>query len=958
MSKQLIIAEKPSVAADLARVLGKKYGKLRKDEASGGFSNDKLIITSAVGHLLEQKKPQTKEGKSLPWKMEYLPVMPEEMELEPIAKSADRLRRVLKLARSKEVGTLVNACDAGREGELIFRNIIRYGRIRKPLLRLWMQSMTDESILEAWGQLKSDEEMQSLADAALCRAESDWLVGLNSTRALTVLQSAAGGFHVTPTGRVQTPTLAILAERQKEVLAFQPETYYEVHAEFKAKDGKYSGKWIDPGWKKDEKDSQRTRERIWDAEKAAAIAERCRGKSATVQEKKKPASIPPPLLFDLTSLQKEASNRFGFSASRTLQLAQELYERHKAFTYPRTDSKFLPNDYLSVVKGTLRTLAEGLPEYAGFARDILDNGWVRPNKRIFDSSKVSDHFAIIPTGRLVSLTGDAARIFNLVVQRFLGVFMPNAEFEDTERLSTIRTAAGEDTFITHGRVQLKAGWRALLYSAEKKKKDELCRVEPGESVGVEGVEVHEDQTRPPAAYTEATLLTAMENAGKLVEDDELASAMKERGLGTPATRASIIEGLLGQEYIARDGKNLVATRRGMDLIDLLDSIGIGALSSPELTGDWEYRLKQMEIGKLPREQFMRDIRSYTSDIVKAVRDYMSGGERPDLPVVCPSCGAKTLASSVEGVACRACSFHLRRAYAGLSLDDGQMARLIEKKELPPMDGFRSKFGKGFRAGIHLLPPPEGAKAWRTEFFFEEEKPTPQGENAKQISLGKVPVKGRETLELFESEKQWSIPEFTRKGGRRKGFSAARNILSKELSLEALLGILKEGKSELISGFVSQRTHKPFDAYLVLDETRGGLGFEFPPREKKASESRSGKRDAGTTDADRPSDQVDLSHATSHGTVQVKGKGEYELLEAEDGWHVQGLTLGKNRRPLVIAATMCGVKLDAATVIQLLTKGKSPLIKDFVSRKSGKKFEACLVLNTGSGRITYEFPPRK
>ena len=956
MSKQLIIAEKPSVAADLARVLGKKYGKLRKDEASGGFSNDKLIVTSAVGHLLEQKKPQTKDGKSLPWKMEYLPVMPEEMELEPIAKSADRLRRILKLARSKEVDSLVNACDAGREGELIFRNIVRYGRIRKPLLRLWMQSMTDEAILEAWGQLKGDEEMQSLADAALCRSESDWLVGLNSTRALTVLQSAGGGFHVTPTGRVQTPTLAILAERQKKALAFEPETYYEVHAEFKVKDGKYSGKWVDPKWKKDEKNPQLTRERIWDAERASAIVARCKGKEAAVQEKKKPVSVPPPLLFDLTSLQKEASNRFGFSASRTLQLAQELYERHKVLTYPRTDSKFLPNDYPRVAMDTLRTLAKGLTEYAGFAQDILDNNRVRPNKRIFDSSKVSDHFAIIPTGRLVSLNGDAARIFNLVVQRFLGVFMPNAEFEDTERLSTIRSSAGEDVFITHGRVQLQAGWRALLYSAEKK--DELCCVESGEKAETEDAEVHEEQTKPPAAYTEATLLTAMENAGKLVDDDELASAMKERGLGTPATRASIIEGLLTQEYIVRDGKDLVATRRGMDLIDLLNRIGLGALSSPELTGDWEYRLKQMETGKLPRAQFMRDIRGYTSDIVKAVRDYMSDGVKSNLPITCPVCDAKALSGSVDGVACKKCSFRLRRTYAGLSLDDEQMAQLISRKELPPMDGFRSKFGKGFRAGIRLLPPSEGKKTWHTEFFFEDEKPATQAESTEQTSLGRVPVKDSGALELFESEKQWSIPEFTRKGGKKKGFSVGKNILGVDLSREQLLNILKEGKSELITGFVSLRTHKPFDAYLVLDETRGGLGFEFPPREKKASVSYSRKRNVDASGERQSPVQADLSQAKSHGVVQVKGKGEHELLEAEDGWHVQGLTCGKNQRPLVIAATMCGVKLNASIVTQLLAKGKSPLIKDFVSRKSGKKFEAYLVLNTGSGRVTYEFPPRK
>ena len=948
MSKQLIIAEKPSVAADLARVLGKKYGKMAKSEAVGGFSNDRFIVTSAVGHLVEQKKPQTEEGKSLPWKMEYLPVMPQEMELEPISRSVDRLRKILKLAKSREVSSLVNACDAGREGELIFRNIIRFGGIKKPLFRLWMQSMTDESILDAWEHLKTEGEMQSLADAAMCRSEADWLVGLNSTRALAVLQSAAGGFHVTPTGRVQTPTLAILAARQKETLAFVPQTYYEVHAEFRVKGGSYVCKWVNPDFKRDDKQSTGSRERIGDARLAADIAERCKGGKADVKEVKKTVSTPAPLLFDLTSLQKEASNRFGFSASRTLQLAQECYEKHKVLTYPRTDSKFLPNDYLRVATATVHAIAEHLPEYAPFAQGILERKGIRPSKRVFDSSKVSDHFAIIPTGRFVSLSGDAARIFNLVVQRFLGVFMPNAEYEDTERTSTISSAAAKDTFITHGRVLLNPGWRALYPTSDRKKKDELCAVQKGEKATAASLEVVEDQTKPPAAYTEATLLTAMENAGKLVEDDELASAMKERGLGTPATRASIIEGLLSQEYIARDGKDLVATRRGMDLIDLLGKIGIEALSSPELTGDWEYRLKQMENGKLRRSDFMRDIRTYTEDIVRSVREYMQNGTHSDLTVACPACGQKELSSRVDSVTCRHCKFKLRRNLAGLNLSDTLMEQLLTQGELPVMDGFRSKFGKSFRAGVKLIRPTAEKRAWKTEFVFEDKEEKKQQEPAdSRRSLGMVDVQGFGKLELWESEKNWMIPTLPKKSGQG-GFSMSRTILGKEISAEQLRSILSSGKSELISGFVSQRTRKLFDAYLVLDVARGGVSFEFPPREKK------NRRDKSSA----PAATADLSQAEDLGSVSVKGKGEHRLLRTEEGWHVQGLAYGKNRRPLVIPRVMCEVELTADQVRQLLSKGKSPLIDSFVSRRSGKKFEAYLVFNATSGRVSYEFPPRK
>ena len=958
MSKQLIIAEKPSVAADLARVLGKKYGKLKKDETAGGYSNEELIITSAVGHLVEQKKPQTENGKSLPWKMEFLPIMPDTMELEPIPKSADRLRKVLKLARSKEVSLIVNACDAGREGELIFRNIIRYGKIKKPVLRLWMQSMTDDSILEAWAALKEDKDMRNLADAAVCRSESDWLVGLNSTRALTVLQSSAGGFHVTPTGRVQTPTLAILAARQKERLAFRPETYYEVHATFRTQAGSYSGRWYDTTWKKDDKQPQRTRERLWNAETAAAIAARCQGQPARVKEQRKPVSMPAPLLFDLTSLQKEASNRFGFSASRTLQIAQECYEKHKVLTYPRTDSKYLPNDYLRTVRNTVAAIGENMQEFSSFTAGILESNGIRPSKRVFDSSKVSDHFAIIPTGRFVSLSGDAAKLFTLVVQRFLGVFMPNAEFEDTERTTIITTPGAADHFLTHGRVQLKAGWRALYAATERKKKDELCAVAANEQVHTDKVEAQEEQTKPPTAYTEATLLTAMETAGKLVEDEELAYAMKERGLGTPATRASIIEGLLAQEYIARDGKDLLATRRGMDLIDLLGKIGLSALSSPELTGEWEFRLKQMESGKLKRTDFMKDIRAYTAEIVDAVREYMHQGKNPDLHIPCPACHETGLTSRVDAVSCHACKFHLRRIHAGLSLSDEQMSQLITEGQLPVIDGFRSKFGKFFRAGLRLVAPSSEKGAWKTEFYFEDKEETGGEKTAAAAnSLGEVEVKDQGRLELLENEKQWLVPEFDR-GKDKKGFSMSRTILSKELSVDVLRKVLAEGKSELIKGFVSQRTHRAFDAFLVLDAAKGDVKFEFPPREASARKGKSDKTAASKADPDTPAEAVDLTKATRHGVIKVKGKGDHELLETETGWHVEGLAYGKNRKPLVVPRSMCEVELSADVVSQLLTKGKSPLIKDFVSRKSGKKFEAYLVFNATSGRITYEFPPRQ
>jgi len=952
MSLTLIIAEKPSVATDLARVLGKQLGKFKRDDSTGSHMNDDYIITSAVGHLVEQMKPQKEDGKNLPWKMEYLPVMPKEMKLEPIARSADKLRKILRLARRKDVNLIVNACDAGREGELIFRNIIRFGKIKKPIKRLWMQSMTDDSILESWGKLIDDESMQNLSSAAVCRSESDWLVGLNSTRALTAMQSAAGGFNITPTGRVQTPTLAILARRQKEVLAFIPEAYQEVHAQFAAAAGSYDGKWFDPTWKKDVSQPLRTKDRIWNPELAIQILERCQGQQAEVKESRKPVTQAAPLLFDLTSLQKDASNRFGFSARRTLQLAQECYERHKVLTYPRTDSKFLPNDYVKIAYRTMGELSEKLDEFADIAKHILDKKLIKPSKRVFDGSKVSDHFAIIPTGRVVTLTGDVAKIYTLVVQRFLSIFLPSAEYEDTDRTSIIKHAQGEDLFHSHGRVLRNEGWKIVYRkSGGRAKKEELCLVDKGEIVLAKEVSIRDEMTKPPAAYSEATLLGAMESAGKLVVDDELSQAMKERGLGTPATRAAIIEGLIAQEYIVRDGKELIATRRGMDLIDLLGTIGLSTLSSPELTGEWEYRLKLMEQGKLDRDIFMKDVREYTTEIVEAVRDFMkSGDDNPDVQVTCAACGTVGLNSRMDAVSCPQCKFRVRRAQAGMALSDELIAELIEKRELPIMDGFRSRFGKPFKAGLRLV---EGPRVWKVEFFFEDDSSnSSQADKLPQTSLGMLLVKDVGELEVFENEKQWLVPAFDAPGSNRKGFSITKTILSRALEFEHVKQLLADGKTELITAFVSQRTRRPFDAFLVLDAKKGKIGFEFPPRAPRGAGDGKSTR---FTKADAAA--ADLSEAKNFGIIPIKGNGKHELLESKMAWHVPTLIFGKARRALAIPLEMCNVKITDATVKRLLQKGKSELIKEFVSSKTGKNFEAFLTFAPLTGKISYEFPER-
>lgn len=862
MSRTLIIAEKPSVATDLARVLGKELGKFTRDKSGAFYENDRAVITSAVGHLLEQKKPMTEGGKALPWKFDFLPVIPNAFELEPIKQSEDRLKKVLQLAKGKDVTEIVNACDAGREGELIFHNLVRYGKWSKPTRRLWMQSMTDEAILSAWSHMRSESDMQPLTNAAVCRSESDWLVGLNSTRALTILQSR-GGFNVTPAGRVQTPTLAILTQRELEIQAFVPEPYSEVWAEFDVKAGSYPGRWIDRNWKKSD-DTQRRAERIWDADLATVIRDRCRGKSGTVTEEKKPVTTIAPLLYDLTSLQREAANRYGFSAKRTLQLAQECYEKHKVLTYPRTDSRYLPEDYVGKAYGIVSTVAEEEPEFAPFAKDILENKRIKPNKRVFDTKKVSDHFAIIPTGKMEKLNGDAQKIFEMVMARFLAVFFPPAVFEDTRRTTVIGHSGGvEDAFLTTGRVLVEPGWQAVYgRKAGSSGKEELVPVSNGELAAVREIEIRNAMTKPPARYNEATLLAAMEGAGKLVTDEELAAAMSERGLGTPATRASIIEGLIAQEYIARDGRDLLATRRGIELISLLERIGLKTLTSPSLTGEWEYKLKQMEQASLDRTSFMDGIKHLTGEIVERIKNFREQQQQvelPEIPLDCPACHAHGLKNTLDAISCRACKFSIRKVISGRDMSDDELKTLITDGKTGILQGFTSRFGKPFDAGLEL-----NDKFRATLYFPAREEADAAGEEAVKVTVVAVPGMGDH--DVMETAKAWKLPSLT-VGKDNAAVSVARTILGREIPLTQVVKILTEGKSDLMKGFISQRTKRPFDAYLVFNAKTGKIGFEFPPREKKYP----AKKADAKTDA-KAEDKKPAAKTAKAKAAPAKGKG--------------------------------------------------------------------------------------
>src|SRR5476649_1336691 len=541
MSKALIIAEKPSVANDIARALG---GFTKHDEY---YESEDYVLSSAVGHLLEIAAPEEYEVKRGKWSFANLPVIPPHFDLLPIAKTESRLKVLSRLIKRKDVDQLINACDAGREGELIFRYIAQHAKAKQPVQRLWLQSMTPAAIRDGFAKLRSDEDMQPLADAARCRSEADWLVGINGTRAMTAFNSKGGGFFLTTVGRVQTPTLSIVVEREEKIRRFVSRDYWEVRAEFIAAKGMYEGRWFDPKFKRVEGDPEQRDSRLWALPAAETIVAACRGKTGTVTEEAKPSTQMSPLLFDLTSLQREANGRFGFSAKNTLGLAQALYEKHKVLTYPRTDSRALPEDYLETVKTTLGMLAE--TNYRTPAETILKNGWVRPNKRIFNNAKVSDHFAIIPT--LIApkaLSEPEQKLYDLVTKRFLAIFYPAAEFLVTTRITRVES----EPFKSEGKVMVNAGWLAVYgKEADSDETPNLVPVKPGETVKTEKIEVEANVTKPPARYSEATLLGAMEGAGKLIDDEELREAMSDKGLGTPATRATIIEGLIWEKYVVR-----------------------------------------------------------------------------------------------------------------------------------------------------------------------------------------------------------------------------------------------------------------------------------------------------------------------------------------------------------------------------------------------------------------------
>lgn len=738
--KTLIIAEKPSVARDIADALGGGFSRVGP-HGRDHLERDDIIISSAIGHLVGLQCPPAEDpGNDLL----RLPALPSRFDLAAKEKTVDQLTLLGRLMSRPDVGCVVNACDAGREGELIFRFIQQYHDCRKPIYRMWLQSMTHSAILAAFDEMQPAATRDNLYHAAICRAESDWIIGINGSRAIKVLYQKVTGIDTKITvGRVQTVVVALIVERDLSIKNFVAKDYYEVIATLGANlpsgSVKYQAKWLNPHFQPDPNNPDAKPDRLFNKQQADAITARCRGQQpSSVHDETVDHNELPPKLFDLTTLQRVASTRYGLTAKQTLAIAQSLYEKHKVLTYPRTDATALPEDYIPTTVATLTRISQSSHPLAPFAGPIIP--CVQPDKRIFNDAKISDHFAIIPTGKVpTDLTDSEAKIYDLVVCRFIAVFYPAAQYQQTIRTTIIN---GE-TFRSSGRVLVSEGWKAVdKHSAQNEegegadaKEPALCPLPPGQLLPLIDVTPVALKTMKPRHYTEAALLAAMESAGAQIEDEELRDAMKGRGLGTPATRAPTIEGLLEEDvaYLVREKKNILATQKAFDLIAFLQSNGLEFLTVAKTTGDWEYALLQMEQGQYQRATFMAGIHQMAKFIVERVKTSVSalpGGLESVVPqttnIPCPKCHSG-LTTALNAISCQ-CGFTLRKTILGRRLTDEECTLLLTSGSHPPINGFTSTKGKGkpFSAGLQLAADMSG----KVDFVFEDKPATP-GTDAPQ-----------------------------------------------------------------------------------------------------------------------------------------------------------------------------------------------------------------------------------
>lgn len=862
--KWLIITEKPSVAADIAKALG------GFEKRADYYESAKYYITWAVGHLLEFFEPEELDPKYKRWLLQDLPIIPKEFQYKPKVGQTERLKSILGLAKKQNVDGFINACDAGREGELIFREIFDYCKQDKPFKRLWLQSMTLDSIRKAFATLKPGRDFDALADAARCRAESDWLIGINGTRAVTKRLKTRNTKGVWSVGRVQTPTLALIVKRELDYFKHRPELYFTIEGHFKTPTHSYIGMWFDPNFKKsvstdDEVASEKEKEdRIFSKVKCNEIlADFEKNKSqAIAQETRKESKEIAPQLFDLTMLQREANRKFGISASRTLQAAQRLYEKHKLLTYPRTDSRYLPEDYVDHVDGILKEFYASHGEYSKVCQKILKAGLLN-KERIFNDKNISDHFAIIPTGQMPSskLDGDDARIFDLVLKRFFAAFMPHAVWAKVERI----TQVGDQHFRTRVSDLQVPGWREV-YGLDTEEESKLPRLNEKEleaktPVKVTDIKPEENATKPPSRYSEARLLSLMENCGRSVTDEDIAEALKDKGLGTPATRADIIENLIGKEYIQRFAKALKATSKGIRLFDILSRIPIEALSKVELTGEMEFDLHSIEKGLKKRTDFMKNMHKFTNEIVEKASnfDYQDLYKKDPVLGACPVCKTGKISEGFWGYQCsnakdvtKPCSFIIWKEKNLRYIDPSLVKDVLTHKVIGPFE-FSNPSGTLYQEYLTVAP--------EKGIVFCHEDGTPKEsasinaavlhEETLQSTFLNMPGRIKVTENAYfcefgvnsqESEEEEKPKKIRKKAVTKevkvvKKKKTARQVISRmpkvlcsrPISLEEYKSFITTGDTPPIMDFKSKKG-RTFAASLHLKEN-GNFEFKFVARPK-------------------------------------------------------------------------------------------------------------------------------
>lgn len=887
MPKSLVITEKPSVARDIVAALG------GFTEHDGFWESDDYVVTFSVGHIVELLSPEDVDPIYKRWTLDTLPILPAAFKLKQKQGQSERIRAIKKLLARKDIDVVVNACDAGREGELIFREILEFLECDKPTKRLWLQSMTADSIRNGFGSLVDGSQYDGLGAAASCRSKSDWLIGMNATRALTRRLKGRKEKTAWSAGRVQTPTLAIVVDRELEVLAHVPRPYWQLQGKFLAGELEYLGTWFDPSFTAPEGEEREQRDdRIFEGERANQLLELVSGKSAAASETRKPSRETAPPLYDLTSLQREGNRRFGWSARRTLNAAQRCYEAHKLLTYPRTDSRCLPNDYRAIVDGVLQAFAAAGP-FQTEATALVENG-LENVERTFDDAKVSDHFAIIPTGKVpdANLSGDDQRLFDLVARRFLANFHPPAVWTRVERVTEV---AGQ-SFRSRARTLDEPGWRAVIGQTEQEDQA-LPPLAPGsdEATGVAvrtaNLELVAEKTKPLARITEARLLSLMESAGEDIEDEEIAAAISEKGIGTPATRADVIENLIAKSYLVRAGKSLRPTVKGIRLVDVLRRIKIDRLASAALTGELEYDLRRVERGSMKATQFMDEIVEYTKQIVDVAVSFQYEDLYPDEESLgkCPLCGRPVFERSwfyrcleIPGATEETdCRFRIWKDKSGRYMDRQTVRILLDKGETDELEGFAARDGRTYSARLTLedgdvvIHGVAGSGSERVteapEYEVNDEPlgPCPMGCGSQvvetpthfqcQAGIAKAAENAEKARAFEESQpkelkrrKRWKAPP----EDQPCGLLLPRTVCKREITRdEALQFIGPNKKTELLTDFTS-RFGRPFSAMLFVKEN-GRHGFEFQPRQKKEkgapTEAAEGAEAAAAPNEDAPAE---------------------------------------------------------------------------------------------------------